>query len=473
MMNSTFKDKSKKQKTPQPESDNYGELGKIPPNAVDFEAAILGALLLEGGNIDGVKILEPECFYKPAHEKIYRAILRLNDKHSAVDMLTVAEELKQSGELEEVGGPHYLSQLTMVVGSAAHVEYHAQIVFEKYVKRELIRLGAETIADGYDESAGVDDTVAGLEQRLNDIIQQIAGHTDAMHISKIANECVEDAFKRMENIHNGKFSGISTGLQELNRFTCGWQPSKLIILAARPAMGKTSLMLHFAKSAAKEGKAALIFSLEMSRHELGNRFLLSEEDITPYHFRSGYMNSAEGNILERSLGKIENLPIYIEDNSDVSMNKIRARARAMQKKGKCDIVFIDYLQLCREKGTGGRTRNDEVSAMSREAKIIAKELNIPVILLSQLSRKVEERKDGHKPLLSDLRDSGSIEQDADIVVFIHRPERYGIQLQDEKGNDLKNSGELIVAKNRDGACGTVTFTHNVAMTKISDYEAGF
>jgi replicative DNA helicase len=448
-------------------------MGKIPPHSNDLESAVLGALMLERDAIDEVKnILEPECFYVRSYEIIYRAILRLYEKHQPIDLFTVSNELKSTNELDEVGGLSHLSQLTLKVGSAAHVKYHAQVVFEKYILRRFIQVGYQITAAGFTESGDVDEALSVVEHEVNKITMQIAGKMDISHIRQILPAALDEAYRRIENIRTGKCSGIRAGLVDLDKITNGWQKSNLIILAARPAMGKTAMMLHFAKAAAKAGHASVIFSLEMSKISLTNRLVLSESDILPDRFRSGYMSNEDITQMDMAVGVIERLPIYIDDNSDVPMSRIRARARALHKQKKCDIVFIDYLQLCREKGTDNRNREQEVSVMSREAKILAKELDVPVILLSQLSRDVEKRQKNGVPQLSDLRDSGAIEQDADLVIFVYRPAYYGVQVEDKHGNQVntENYGELLIEKHRDGACGRVKFRHNVGMTKIFDYN---
>ncbi|MDR1054921.1 MAG: replicative DNA helicase [Prevotellaceae bacterium] len=451
------------------------ESGRIPPQSVELERTILGALLLERDAIDDVQnMLEPECFYSRTHEIIYRAILSLNTQHQPIDIYTVSEKLRQSNELDEIGGVNYLSQLTLKVGSAAHVKYHAQVVFEKYILRQVIQTGHQIISAGFNEGGDVDEAMATVEQEVNKIAMQIAGKMDISNVTQILPTVLDEAYKRIENIRSGKCSGIRTGLRDLDKITNGWQKSNLIVLAARPSMGKTAMMLHFAKVAANAGYAAVIFSLEMSKFSLTNRLILSESDILPDRFRSGYMGNDDISQMEHAAGVIEQRQssIYIDDTSDVTMGRIRARARALHKQKKCDIIFIDYLQLCREKGADNRNREQEVSAMSREAKILAKELDIPVVLLSQLSREVEKRQKNGVPQLSDLRDSGAIEQDADLVIFIYRPAYYGAPVEDRQGNiiDTTNYGELLVEKNRDGACGRVKFQHNVGMTKIYDYD---
>lgn len=450
------------------------EIGKVPPHSNELERALLGALLLERDAIDEVQsILDPECFYNRSHEVIYRVMLRLNEQRIPIDLFTVADLLKQTNELDEIGGNHYLSTLTLEVGSAAHVKYHAQVVFEKYILRQFIQTGYRITNAGFSETDGVDEALATAEQELSKIAMQIAGKMDVSHVRQILPTVLDEAYRRIENIRTGKCSGIRTGLIDLDKITNGWQKSNLIILAARPSMGKTAMMLHFAKSAANAGHAAVIFSLEMSKTSLTNRLVLSESGMSPDRFRSGYMSNDDIAQMECAVGIIDKLPIYIDDNSDVPMGRIRARARALHKQGKCDIIFIDYLQLCREKGTDNRNREQEVSAMSREAKILAKELDVPVILLSQLSREVEKRQKNGVPQLSDLRDSGAIEQDADLVIFVYRPAYYDVQVEDKHGNQVntENYGELLIEKHRDGACGRVKFRHNVGMTRIMNYGA--
>ena len=451
------------------------DMAKVPPNAVGFEKAVLGALLIEYDAVDEVQhILEPECFYNPVHGIIYRAILQLAARSKPVDMLTVAEELKQSGELDNTGGPHYLARLANEVASAAHVKHHAQIVLEKYLLRQFIQAGYQITSAGYDEACNVDDTLVVAEQTIGEIAMKIAGKMDIFHIKQSVNAALNEAEQRIKNAKDNIISGIRTGLIDLDKITNGWQKSNLIILAARPSMGKTAMMLHFAKTAASAGHATVIFSLEMSHVSLTNRLILSESEIPPDRFRSGKMDEYEIKQMVSAAGIIYELPIYIDDNSDVPMSRIRARARALKKQGKCDIVFIDYLQLCREKGADNRNREQEVSAMSRDAKIMAKELDVPVILLSQLSRAVETRQKNGVPHLSDLRDSGAIEQDADLVMFVYRPAYYGATVEDKHGNtiDTNGYGELLIEKHRDGACGRVKFRHNVGMTKIMNYAAG-
>ena len=444
--------------------------GLIPPHDNNTEQAVLGALILERNAIERVSdIISKDVFYRSEHALIFEALSSLYLDNKPIDIITVTERLNSASKLEICGGAYYLAQLTMKVGSAAHVETHARILFELYIHRELITLGYEINSLGYDKATDIQDSILTAEGKINDLIGLIAGRSKITHISEPVNEAIEQTHHRVQNVRKGVQAGINTGLVDLNRATYGWQNSNLIILAARPAMGKTSLMLHFAKAAAKTGVATVIFSLEMSDVKLSDRLILSETNIDPDRYRSGYLDNDELKEIEIADGILSGLPIYVDDKSDVTMGKIRARAKHLQKQGKCGIVFIDYLGLCKEAGIG-RSREQEVSNMSREAKIIAKEMNIPVILLAQLNRDVEKRGGNREPQLSDLRDSGGIEQDADQVIFIHRPAYYGIEVVNKNGYAETNYGELLIRKNRDGACGKVCFKHNDGMTKIFDYN---
>ncbi|MDR1349141.1 MAG: replicative DNA helicase [Prevotellaceae bacterium] len=439
-------------------------LGLIPPQVVSYEETVLGSVLCGFVDFnDVVQILSSEMFYKQANGKIFAAFEKLYGSGEPVDANTVTTELRKSSELNDAGGEAYLAELTNK-GVSARIDYYSLSIFECYLRRELITMCSEVQKSGFDVTADFGEVITQAEKRLNDIILQIAGKKDIEHISTIADVAVDDAFKRIQNARNNKFTGVDTGLSKLNRLTCGWQPSKLYILAARPSVGKTSVMLHLARAAAKDDKKVLIFSLEMSGVELVNKLLLAESEIDADHFKSGYMTGEEELMINSAFGRVGSLPVWIDTTADITMNEIHARTKAMQKKGKCDIVLIDYLGLCRERAHAGRTREQAVSAMSREAKIMAKDLQLPVILLSQLSREVEKRGD-KQPQLSDLRDSGGIEQDADVVMFIWRPDENYLKTHPE----LEGCGKIIIRKNRDGACGSTSFRHNKEMTKIYDY----
>jgi len=453
------------------------DLGKKPPQAIDIERAVLGALMMEQDAIICVQnILKSEYFYKDAHQKIYSAILSLSERNNPIDILTVSDELEKMGVLDEIGGRAYIGELSGVVGSSAHLEFHAKVVVEKYIKRALIAMSNETIKECFDDYVTTDDALSSADTRMRNIFENTFNHSNLRHISVIAGEAVNAMYKRVEDRNKGKAPGITTGFIELDNLTFGWKHGELIILAARPAMGKSAIMLHFAKSAADIGKAALIFSLEMQDTQLADRLLLSEENISPERYKSGYMLDSEMKMIEVSLGKIEKKNIYIDHTGGINMRHIHNCAKIMQKRGKCDIVFIDYLQLCRCENRYGYNRNDEVSELSRQAKTMAKDLNVPVILLSQLNREADKRPkqqqsqtpeetQSYAPKLSDLRDSGAIEQDADLVIFVYRPDYYKTPVAGE----VQNYGELIVAKNRNGKCGKISFIHENGMTKFKDY----
>jgi replicative DNA helicase len=444
-----------------------GSLGLIPPQAVEFEEKILGSILCNFVDFNDIlQILSAEVFYKEAHKEIFRVFEELHKDYKPIDTIVVANELTKKNKLNDIGGLQYLVGLA-TVGGSVRIDHYARAVFECYIRRELITAGNQIEKLGFDIDTDLGDAQAQSEKLINDIIFQFAGKKDIDHISTVANEAANDAWKRLTNARNNKFSGIDTGLSRLNKITCGWQPSKLYILAARPSMGKTAMMLHFAKSAAIDNYSVLIFSLEMSGVELANRLMLSMSDLNADRYKSGYLYLNEEPMIEAACGKVSSFKIWLDTAGDIKMNGIHAKAKAMKKKGKCDIIFIDYLQLCNENIKSGRTREQAVAAMSREAKNMAKDLDVPVILLSQLSRAVEDRKD-KIPQLSDLRDSGSIEQDADVVMFIWRPEYYGDSIS-VNGQLEKNCGRLITLKNRDGAIGNVNFRYNDEMTKIYDF----
>jgi replicative DNA helicase len=434
--------------------------GRVPPSDVELEAAVLGACIADGGALADVSaLLAPEMFYSDQHRAAYEAVQQLYSDGKAVDLYTVVGQLSKSGKLEEAGGAQYLTGLTLKVASCVHVVEHARVIVEKYTRRRLVEAGHRIASMGFSEEEDVAEQLAQADTLISEASSVLAGRMAVPHVSAPVAAAREEAHARSERVRQGKATGIPTGLTELDRITSGWQPSNLIILAARPAMGKTALMLHFAKAAAKSKTPVAIFSLEMSDVALANRLILSEADLAPVRFRSGYMNDEELDKVDLAAFSASEMNIYIDSTADAGMGQIRAKARTLHRQGKCGVVLIDYLQLCRERGAHGRNREQEVAAMSREAKIMAKELGIPVILLSQLSREVEKR-GNKKPMLSDLRESGAIEQDADIVAFIHRPSYYT--------NEDDRTGELLIEKNRDGATGRVPFRYSVGMARIED-----
>jgi replicative DNA helicase len=441
--------------------------GRVPPSDVELEAAVLGDCIVDGGALAEVSaLLTPEMFYSDRHRVAYEAVQQLYSDGKAVDLYTVVGQLRKSGKLEEAGGAQYLTGLTLKVTTGAHAVEHARVIVEKYVLRRLVEAGHRIAGMGFNEQEDVSEQLTKADTLISEVSSVLAGRMDVPHVSVPVATAKEEAHARVERVRQGKATGCPTGLTELDRITGGWQPSNLIILAARPAMGKTALMLHFAKAASKSGVPVVIFSLEMNNVALANRLILSETDVLPHRFRSGYMTNEELDRVDLAAISAAVMNIYIDSTADVGMAQIRAKARTLHRQGKCGVVLIDYLQLCRERGAHGRNREQEVAAMSREAKIMAKELGIPVILLSQLSRDVEKR-GNKKPTLSDLRESGAIEQDADIVMFIYRPSYYeaGDGVRD---TDSEGYGELLIEKNRDGATGKVPFSYSVGMARIED-----
>lgn len=451
--------------------EEYLEFGKIPPQCVEIEEAVLGGCMVEPDALELVfPFIQPQYFYKEQNQRIYEAIKTLYNKHSPVDILTVTEQLRQSGEIDVVGGAYYITALTNKNSGVYNIGEHSRIVMEKYFERELIRMSSETMRVAYEESEDVFDQIENLENKLLNVRECIASGSSTKHLSVILDKCETELKRRETFAKQGIIPGVPSGLHQLDKVTKGWQNGELIILASRPAMGKTASMLYFAKMAAKAGKSAAIYSLEMSDVSLGDRLILSECEIEIDKFKSGYLNDEDWEQFYGAKEILKQLPIYVDDKPIVTMNYIRANSKILKKRGKCDIIFADYLQLAdmsmEEKG---RNRENEVSAATRQAKLLAKELNVPFILLSQLNRSSDKEKGkDFRPVLSNLRESGAIEQDADIVIFVYRPDYYDI-----KGDDnvsLAGLGEYIIAKNRNGACRTIPFKHNESLTKIYDYD---
>lgn len=429
---------------------SLNDLGKIPPQAVDLEQAVLGAMMLEKNAVtDTIDILKPSSFYDPKHQFIYNAIRELFGSSSPIDLLTVVNKLKQSGELEAAGGAAYISQLTSRVASTAHIEFHARVISEKHIKRELIRMSSEVMRDAYEDTNDVFDVLNKAESELFQIAENNMGkHVDSMqNVVRLAIEEIEKASLIKDGI-----SGIPTGFFALDKLTSGWQRSDMIVIAARPAMGKTAFVLSMARNTAVDhGKAVALFSLEMSSVQLVKRLIASEARLSADKLRKGDLKEHEFQQLHSRITKLATAPIYIDDTPGISVFDLRAKCRRLKMQHNIEIIIIDYLQLMTAGGTkGAGNREQEISTISRSIKEIAKELNVPVIALSQLSRSVEQRGGDKRPVLSDLRESGAIEQDADIVSFIYRPEYYGF-LQDEEGNSNAGIGEIIVAKHRNGA----------------------
>ena len=444
--------------------------GKIPPQAVDMEASVIGTLLLFRESLERViPILEQTMFYKEAHGIIYDAIVSLYNRREPVDLLTVTQELRKNGTLELIGGTSCLTQLTNTILHDLNVETHAAIVFDKYIQREIIRISADTMEKSFSDAYDIDDLFSEMERRMSAIGEMIAGKKRSRDLREILDDCLKEAWKRHENYKKGKENGIRTGFCDLDRIMNGWQNSDFIVLAARPSMGKTAVALKFVRSAAEVGVPVALFSLEMKDTQLVHRMILSKITVNPQNYQSGNTSEEDMQRVEESAGKIYHLPINIDHSAGVNMSYIRSQSKILKKQGKCGLIVIDYLQLIREENNSDRNREQAMAAISNQCKSIAKELDVPVIALSQLNRECEKRGD-KKPTLADLRDSGAIEQDADVVIFVHRPNKFGVEVNDSNGNVIENYGELIVSKHRNGNLGVVKFTHNGSMTEFFDYD---
>jgi replicative DNA helicase len=444
------------------------DYGKMPPQALELEEAVLGAVMLEKDAVISVMdILKPESFYSEAHQKIFAAILSLSSNHKPVDILTVTDELRNRNELEEVGGPFYITQLTSRVASAANLEYHAHIVAQKHIQRELIRVSSEIQKKAYDDSMDVDDLLDFSEKQLFDIaegnVKKQTAKLDTI-ISKAIKQ-IEEAGQNEDNL-----SGVPSGFTSLDRLTSGWQRSDLVIIASRPSMGKTAFVLSMARNTAVEHKRGVaIFSLEMSDVQLVNRLLVAETELSSEKIRNGNLKKYEWEQLDYKIKNLVDAPIFIDDTPALSIFEFRAKARRLKANHDIDLIFVDYLQLMTGAGDTRGNREQEVSVISRSLKAVAKELDVPIIALSQLNRSVETRSGNKRPQLSDLRESGAIEQDADLVLFIHRPEKYGFT-EDEDGNSLKNLAEIIVAKHRNGALGDVPLKFRDEYAKYTELD---
>ncbi len=445
------------------------EKGKIPPQAIDVEEVVLGAMLIDKKGVDeAIDILQPEVFYDQKHQFIYEAIITLFQEGKPIDLLTVTSQLKQDKKLQDVGGEIYLIQLTQKISSSAHIEYHSRIIIQKYIQRSLIQISGEIIHDSYDEGKDVFDLLDEAESKLYGVTQ---GYINKA--SQSAQNLVTEAKKKIEEIANQDgSSGVLSGFTGIDKLTSGWQLSDLIIIAARPSMGKTAFILSMARNMAVGQKVPVgFFSLEMSSVQLITRLISSETEIASEKLRNGDLSDQEWKHLNERVKSLEGAPLYVDDTPSLSIFDLRAKARRLSSKHDIKIIFVDYLQLMTSGSSNKNgTREQEISTISRNLKALAKELNIPVIALSQLSRNVETRGGSKRPILSDLRESGAIEQDADIVSFIYRPEYYGLQEwdNDNEGGSTENQAEIIFAKHRNGAIGDVRLRFEKSFGRFED-----
>ncbi len=450
--------------------------GRIPPQAIELEEAVLGAMLIDKKGVDEViDILTPEVFYKEGNKLIFEAIYALFKNSQPIDLLTVSSELRKNSSLEKVGGDFYLIQLTKKVSTSAHIEFHARIIQQKFIQRSLIRISNEIINDSFKDSIDVFELLDEAESKLYDITQ---GNIKKSAVT--SQNLVIQAKKRIEEIAKKEgLSGIATGFEKIDKLTSGWQPSDLIIIAARPGMGKTALTLSMARNIAviKDVPVAF-FSLEMSSVQLITRMISSETGLSSEKLRTGKLASHEWEQLNVKVSSLEKAPLFIDDTPSLSIFDLRAKARRLSSQHGIKLIIVDYLQLMTT-GINNKAgnREQEISTISRNLKSLAKELDIPIIALSQLSRAVETRGGTKRPLLSDLRESGAIEQDADIVSFIYRPEYYGIdQWDDEEGSPAEGQADLIIAKHRNGGLGNIRLKFIASLGKfesIKNFDSPF
>jgi len=443
------------------------EIGKMPPQAISVEESILGALLLSQQAVnDVIDILHIETFYKVEHQKIFSCIKQLFGESEKIDILTVTEKLRKNGDLDFVGGPAYVARLTNRVASTAHVEVHARIISEKHILRSLIDVSSEVIKNSYDETQDVFEILNEAEEGFFKITEGNIKKSYASVKDAVA-EAIEEIQKASEN--KDGISGVPSGFRELDKLTSGWQKSDMIVLAARPAMGKTAMVLSMARNAAIEyGKGVAIFSLEMSNVQLTKRLIAMETGISSEKLKKGFTDEADWQQLHSRISNLAEAPIFIDDTPALSIFELRAKCRRLKMQHDIQMVVIDYLQLMTA-GLKSGNREQEISMISRSIKEIAKEINVPIIALSQLSRSVETRGGDKRPMMSDLRESGAIEQDADMICFIYRPEYYGLT-EDENGMPTAGITEIIVAKHRNGGLDDVKLKFIKELTRFVDND---
>ncbi len=439
--------------------------GNIPPHSSDAEAAVLGAMLVNSEAVPKVlEILTAECFYHGRHVLMFKAIQTMFERGVTVDLVSLTDQLLRDGTLETIGGMHTLTDLSMRSVSSANVEHHARIVLERYLKRQLIRVAGEIISDCYDDTTDALDEVDRAEQRIFEVAEKrLRRSYTSMH--SLTKEAISKILA-VAGSEGAGVTGVPTGFQGLDQILSGLQPSDLVIMAARPSMGKTAFALTVARNAASEGKAVGIFSLEMSAQQLVLRLIAADAGVNLQALRSGHLSREQVHELVTKVDDLIAAKIYIDDSAGLTPVEFRAKCRRMKVEHKIDLVIVDYLQLMHAPKAESRER--EISMISHTLKAVAKELNIPVVALSQLNRTLEARAD-KKPMLSDLRESGSIEQDADVVMFIHRPEYYKIE-KFEDGTDTRGVAEIIIGKQRNGPTGDVRIGYRKDLAKFEEID---
>lgn len=459
---------------------NAADYGKMPPSATEIEESVLGALMIDSTAMDKVvDLISENTFYKREHQLIYRSIMALYGNRHPIDIHTVTEQLRKDGTLEDIGGTYNIALLTAKIASSAHIVYHAQILVQKHMARELIGICSDMQSKAYEESADIEDLLQDAEGRIFDLSQNRLkkGVTQIDPVIEEAKERLSKAAAR-----DGGMSGIPSGFHKLDKITSGWQKSDLVIIAARPAMGKTAFVLSMAKNMAVDMHIPVaIFSLEMSNVQLVNRLIVNVCSIPGEKIKSGQLDKHEWIQFDAKIPNLMGAPIYIDDTASLSILEFQTKARRLKEEHDIQIIIIDYLQLMNASGMRFQSREQEVSTISRSLKGLAKELDIPIIALSQLNRNVENRGqnsvDGKKPQLSDLRESGAIEQDADMVCFIHRPDYYKIVEDPTTKKDLRGIAQIIIAKHRNGATADIDlrFKHEYArfMNEEDDENFGY
>ncbi len=461
--------KSVRQKKNEVSLDALGlEAGKVPPQALDVEEAVLGAMMIEPNCVpDVLESLTAGCFYKEAHRKIFAAISALTKDHEPVDIYTVAEALKRTGDLEEIGGPYYLSLLSSKVGAAAHVDYHVKILLQKYIQRELITISAEVQRDSFDDSIPVDDLLNNAQQKLFDLSERNMKR-ETLPVQDVLKDTVAEIEANQDRTDG--LSGVPSGFTGIDKITLGWQESDLVIIAARPSMGKTAFVLTMARNMAVDHHIPVaFFSLEMSSKQLVKRLLVSETGLSSEKIRGGKrLQDYELVQLHERIKDLAAAPLFIDDTPSISIYELRSKVRRLVRNAGVKLIIIDYLQLMTGPPELRGMREQEVSNISRSLKAIAKEMSIPVIALSQLSRDVEKRGGNKIPQLSDLRESGAIEQDADIVMFIHRPDYYGT----EEEGAVPGQAQIIIAKHRNGSTDVVPMIFRKNEARFVDANDG-
>ena len=428
----------------------------VPPQDIEAEQAVLGAIFLDADAlVEAMAVIEPQDFYRRAHQIIFRSMIALNDRNENIDIITLKSQIESENTLEDVGGISYLTELSQVTPTASGVAHYAKIVKDKSTLRELIQAATKIVKEGYSQEGSVEEIVEAAEKGILNVSEK-RNSTGFQAIADVLNSTMEHI--DMLSQQNEEITGLPTGYPELDKMTAGLQPEELIILAARPAVGKTAFALNIAQNiGTRTDRSVAIFSLEMGAESLVNRMLCAEGTIEAGHLRTGQLTEQEWHNLIMAMGSLSNTSIFIDDTPGIKVSEIRARCRRLaQEKGNLGLILIDYLQLI--EGSGRESRQQEVSEISRQLKKLAKELKVPVIALSQLSRSVEQRQD-KRPVLSDIRESGSIEQDADIVAFLYREDYYQRQGTEEDKNEEEQAVddviEVIIEKNRSGARGTV------------------